>query len=166
VNAASEANIYNDPEAAEIVFNAGWPVTMVGLDVGDQTLATRPFIAELAKTHGPQNAFVVQILNFLEDLSEKYGYSGVPLYDPLAVGVTLDPTLVETRAMRVDVETRGEFTRGETVANRHNAVERTVPQDNRYIITGIEHVRPNLRVAVGVNAKRFLEIFRSRMAGR
>jgi hypothetical protein len=45
-------------------------------------------------------------------------------------------------------------------------VERTVPQDNRYIITGIEHVRPNLLVAVGVNAKRFLEIFRSRMAGR
>jgi purine nucleosidase len=166
VNAAAEANIYNDPEAAEIVFNAGWPVTMVGLDVGDQTLATRQFIAELAKTHGPQNDFVVQVLNFLENLSEKYGYSGVPLYDPLAVGVALDPTLVETRTMRVDVETRGEFTRGETVANRHNAVELTVPQDNLYVITGVELLRPNLLVAVGVNAKRFLEIFRSRMEGR
>jgi len=166
VTAAAEANIHNDPEAAEIVFNAGWPVTMVGLDVGDRTLVTRQFIAELAKTHGPQNDFVVQVLNFLEDLSEKYGYPGVPMYDPLAVGVTLDPTLVETRAMRVDVETRGEFTRGETVANRHNSVERRVPQDNRYIIAGVEHVEPNLRVAVGVNANRFLEIFASRIAGR
>jgi purine nucleosidase len=36
VNAAAEANIYNDPEAAQIVFQAGWPLTMVGLDVGDK----------------------------------------------------------------------------------------------------------------------------------
>ena len=39
VNAAAEANIFNDPEAAQIVFQAGWPLTMVGLDVGDKTLA-------------------------------------------------------------------------------------------------------------------------------
>ena len=38
VNAAAEANIYNDPEAAQIVFQAGWPLTMVGLEVGDKTL--------------------------------------------------------------------------------------------------------------------------------
>ncbi|MFY9742576.1 MAG: nucleoside hydrolase, partial [Candidatus Sulfotelmatobacter sp.] len=38
VNGAAEANIYNDPEAAQIVFQAGWPLTMVGLDVGDKTL--------------------------------------------------------------------------------------------------------------------------------
>ena len=38
VNAAAEANIYNDPEAAQIVFQAGWRLTMVGLDVGDKTL--------------------------------------------------------------------------------------------------------------------------------
>jgi len=37
VNASAEANIYNDPEAAQIVFQAGWPLTMVGLDVGDKT---------------------------------------------------------------------------------------------------------------------------------
>src|SRR5215813_4450329 len=44
VNAAAEANIYNDPEAAQIVFQAGWPLTMVGLDVGDKTLLTRKHI--------------------------------------------------------------------------------------------------------------------------
>ena len=38
VNGAAEANIYNDPEAAAIVFNAGWMVTMVGSDVGERTL--------------------------------------------------------------------------------------------------------------------------------
>ena len=44
VNAAAEANIYNDPEAAQIVFQAGWPLTMVGLDVGDKTLLTKKYL--------------------------------------------------------------------------------------------------------------------------
>src|SRR6202161_2295074 len=41
VNGAAEANIYGDPEAAQIVFNAGWMVTMVGSDVGERTLIMR-----------------------------------------------------------------------------------------------------------------------------
>src|SRR6476646_8634087 len=53
VNAAAEANIYGDPEAAQIVFRAGWPLTMVGLDVGDKTLLSREYLAQLGKTHGP-----------------------------------------------------------------------------------------------------------------
>src|SRR5881275_2964798 len=60
VNAAAEANIYNDPEAAQIVFQAGWPLTMVGLDVGDKTLLSRKHLAQLGQTHGPMNDFMVQ----------------------------------------------------------------------------------------------------------
>jgi purine nucleosidase len=41
VNGAAEANIFNDPEAAQIVFEAGWPLTMVGLDVSDKTLLSQ-----------------------------------------------------------------------------------------------------------------------------
>src|SRR5579863_692621 len=47
VNGAAEANIYGDPEAASIVFNAGWMVTMIGSDVGERTLITRKHLAEL-----------------------------------------------------------------------------------------------------------------------
>lgn len=166
VNASAEANIYNDPEAAQIVFNAGWPLTMVGLDVGDRTLVTRPLIFELAKTHGPQNDFVVGMLNYLEDLSEKYGYSGVPMYDPLAVGAVIDPSIVQTQGMRVDVETRGEFTRGETVANRRNAQEHNVLLGDHYRIEGITRLDPNVQVGVGVDAERFLKLFNRRIAGK
>src|SRR2546427_7586966 len=86
VNAAAEANIYNDPEAAQIVFQAGWPLTMAGLDVGDKTLLGRKHLEQLARTHGPVADFIYRVAKFLVDLSEKYGSDGTPMYDPLAVG--------------------------------------------------------------------------------
>ncbi len=82
VNASAEANIYNDPEAAQVVFQAGWPLTMVGLDVGDKTLYGRPQLEQLEKTHGPQNDFLVGVIKFLLGLEVKYGSGGgTPMYD-------------------------------------------------------------------------------------
>jgi inosine-uridine nucleoside N-ribohydrolase len=166
VNGAAEANIYNDPEAAQIVFQAGWPLTMVGLDVGDKTLFSRKHLAQLGQTHGPINDFMVQIAGFLVDLSEKFGSGGTPMYDPLAVGVAIDATLVKAPDMRVDVEARGEFTRGETVANRHGYVERNVLRGDRYVIEGADKVEPNAKVCVDVEAERFLQLFISRIRGK
>jgi len=163
VNAAAEANIYNDPEAAQIVFQAGWPLTMVGLDVGDKTLLGRKHLALLAETRGPINDFMTQVATYLIDLSEKFDSPGTPMYDPLAVGVAIDPTLVKAPAMRVDVETRGEFTRGETVANRHGYVERNVLHGDRYVIEGADKVEPNAKVCTEVEAERFLQLFVSRI---
>lgn len=167
VNAAAEANIYNDPEAAQIVFHAGWRLTMVGLDVGDKTLYDQAHLDQLAKTHGPENDFIVKVLTFLLGQEAKYGAGGgSPMYDPLAVGTAVDPSIVVTQAMHVDVESRGEFTRGETVANRHNAVERNVLHGDRYIIEGVDHVEPNVQVCTGVNAEKFLQLLNSRLAGK
>ena len=166
VNAAAEANIYNDPEAAQIVFQAGWPVTMVGLDVGNMTLFGEKHLAQLAQTHGPENDFLVAVLGYLVKLSEKFGDTGSPMYDPLAVGAAIDSTIVKTEAMHVDVETRGDFTRGETVANRRNEIEKNVLHGDRYIIEGVEHVTPNVQVATGVDAERFIQLLISRVQGK
>jgi inosine-uridine nucleoside N-ribohydrolase len=166
VNAAAEANIHNDPEAAQIVFQAGWPLTMVGLDVGDKTLFSRKYLDQLASTHGPVNDFIYRVAKFLVELSAKFGSPGSPMYDPLAVGVAIDATLVKAPAMHVDVETRGEFTRGETVANRRNAIERNVLEGDRYVIEGVDPVSPNARVCVDVDAERFLKLFVSRIQGK
>lgn len=166
VNAAAEANIYNDPEAAQIVFQAGWPLTMVGLDVGDKTLISGKQLAELGRTHGPVNDFIYSVVKYLVELSEKHGSPGSPMYDPLAVGVAIDATLVTAPAMHVDVETRGQFTRGETVANRHGTIERNVLHGDRYVIEGLDPVSPNAKVCVDVQAERFLDLFVSKIQGK
>ena len=166
VNGAAEANIYNDPEAAQIVFNAGWMVTMVGSDVGERTLITRKYLAELQSSHGPQSDFIAKLADFYLTRSEKSGYSGAAMYDPLAVGIALDPTLGTLREMHVDVETKGEFTRGETVANRMGSNENNVLHGDHYEIEGATDLKPNARVCLASDADRFLQLFVSRIRGK
>ena len=166
VNGAAEANIYNDPEAAQIVFNAGWMVTMVGSDVGERTLITRKYLAELQSSHGPQNDFIAKIAEFYLTRSEKSGYSGAAMYDPLAVGIALDPTLGTLKEMHMDVETKGEFTRGETVANRMGSNEKNVLHGDHYEIEGAIELTPNARVCLASDADRFLNLFVSRIRGK
>jgi purine nucleosidase len=163
VTAVAEANVYNDPEAAHIVFTAGWKVTMVGLDVTHRTLFGQNHLAQLRQTRGVQNDFATKVMEFLIDLAAKFGSKGTPMHDPLAVGVAVDPSLVTLRDMRIDVETRGEFTRGMTVGNRNGAVERNVLQDDRLVMVGIDPVAPNTSVAVEVQAERFLTLFIERL---
>ena len=166
VNAAAEANIYNDPEAAQVVFQAGWPVTMVGLEIGNKALFTKKYLDQLRQAHGPVNDFIASVLKFLIDLSAQFDSPGTPMYDPSAVAMAIDPTLVKTQIMHVDVETRGEFTRGETVANRRLEVERNVLHGDRYVIEGVDKVPANAKVCVDVDADRFLQLFVERIRGK
>jgi purine nucleosidase len=166
VNGAAEANIYNDPEAAAIVFNAGWMVTMVGSDVGERTIITRKYLTELQSLHGPESDFVAKLADFYITRSEKSGYPGAAMYDPLAVGAAIDPTLVTLKDMHVDVETRGEFTRGETVANRNGSNENNVLHGDHYEIEVAIALKANARVCVASDAERFLNLFISRIKGK
>ena len=166
VNGAAEANIYNDPEAAAIVFNAGWIVTMIGSDVGERTLMTRKDIAQLQAAHGPESDFVAKLADFYLTRSEKSGYQGAAMYDPLAVATAIDPSLVTLKDMHVDVETRGEFTRGETVANRMGSDENNVLHGDHYEIEGVIDLKPNARVCLASDADRFLKLFTSRIKGK
>jgi inosine-uridine nucleoside N-ribohydrolase len=166
VNGAAEANIYNDPEAASIVFNAGWMVTMIGSDVGERTIMTRKYLTDLHSQHRPESDFVAKLLDFYLTKSEKSGYQGAAMYDPLAVATVIDPTLVTLKDMHVDVETRGEFTRGETVANRMGYNENNVLHGDHYEIDGLTPLKPNARVCLASNADRFLTLFISRLKGK
>lgn len=166
VNGAAEANIYGDPEAASIVFNAGWVVTMIGSDVGERTLITRKELAEMQSLHGPESDFIFRLIDWYLTRSEKSGYSGAAMYDPLAVATVIDPTLVTLKDMHVDVETKGEFTRGETVANRMGSNENNVLHGDHYEVEGSIELKPNARVCLASDANRFLQLFVSRIKGK
>lgn len=166
VDGAAEANIYGDPEAASIVFTAGWMVTMIGSDVGERTIMTRKYLNDLQSAHGPESDFVARLADFYLTRSEKSGYAGAAMYDPLAVGTVIDSTLVTLKDMHVDIETRGEFTRGETVANRMGSNENNVLHGDHYEIEGVIPLKPNARVCLASDADRFLRLFISRIKGK
>jgi inosine-uridine nucleoside N-ribohydrolase len=166
VDGAAEANIYNDPEAAQIVFNAGWTVTIIGSDVGERTLIRRKDVAQLQANHGPESDFIAKLADFYLTRSEKSGYQGAAMYDPLAVATVVDPTLVTLKNMHVDVETKGEFTRGETVANRMGYDETNVLHGDHYEIEGLLPLKPNARICVASDADRFVQLFVGRIAGK
>jgi purine nucleosidase len=166
VNGAAEANIFGDPEAAQIVFDAGWMVTMVGSDVGERTLMNRKHLAELESGHGPQNDVATKIARFYIERSEKNGWDGAAMYDPLALSVVIDPTLVKLKDMHIDVETKGEFTRGETVANRMGSYENNVLHGDHYEIDGVVPVQNNARVCLSSDSERFLQLFISRVKNK
>ncbi|MEO7000822.1 MAG: nucleoside hydrolase [Ktedonobacterales bacterium] len=122
---AAEFNIAIDPEAAHIVFTCGQPITMVGLDVTHQALATANVRERIRALHTPVGDFVEGLLDYYaERYASIYGFPAPPVHDACAVAVALDPTLLHAEPMRVDIELRGEFTAGRTVCDRYGVTGR------------------------------------------
>ena len=166
VNAASEFNIHSDPEAASIVFNAGWPITMVGLDVTEHTLITNADVARLESVSSPESRFAAAVARFQIGTYQGTGFGGGAVHDALAVGAVIDGSFLKTQEMRVDIETDGKFTRGETVGNRGNAIDRVVPRGDRLETVGVDAVQPNVHVAVSVDSARFIQLLVARLGGK
>ncbi|MGX5680820.1 uridine-preferring nucleoside hydrolase UriH [Schumannella luteola] len=117
-SATSEFNIVIDPEAAHIVFNESWPLTMVGLDLTHEALAT-PAVAEAIAAVGTAPArFVGELLEFFgETYKDQQGFEHPPVHDPCAVAYVIDPTVMETVKVPLDIELAGTLTLGMTVAD-------------------------------------------------
>lgn len=118
VTPSAEFNIYVDPEAARIVFNAGLPLTMIGLDVTHKALITPAHSRQLRATGGAVATVVADLLDFFTLWHEEiYQMGGAPLHDPCAVAQVIQPGIVTTRHLHVDVEVHGELTAGRTVVD-------------------------------------------------
>lgn len=112
----AEFNVWCDPEAAKIVFNSGAPMTLVGLDVTTRTLLASEHLATIRSSDTPVARFVAEMTEaWIGIIRRLRGIEGCWMHDPLALAVAIDPALVRTEGMFVDVETRGEITRGQTV---------------------------------------------------
>jgi inosine-uridine nucleoside N-ribohydrolase len=146
---AAEFNIYVDPEAASEVFESGVPITMSGLDVTHQAGAG-PEERESLRSLGRVGVAVAEFLEYFATTYESVlGFDAPPLHDPVAVAAVLEPTVLKTRPMRVDVECKGELTRGETVCDFY----------------GVTGKPPNAEVGVELDRGAFFELL-YRVLGR
>lgn len=117
-SAVAEFNIKIDPEAAHIVFNAGWPLTMVGLDLTHQALATPEVVSKIAAVGTAPAQFVLELLEFFGTMYKSaQGFDYPPVHDPCAVAYVIDPSVMTTRKVPLDVELTGTLTLGMTVAD-------------------------------------------------
>jgi purine nucleosidase len=119
VSPFGEANVWHDPEAAQVVLEAGWPLTIVGLDV---TMKARLGQRELDRVEA-SGTVAGEHLHAISDFyltryQSRLGVRECAMHDALALAIAHDPTLVKKAPLvRVDVELRGQYTRGMTVAD-------------------------------------------------
>ncbi|MFL1803416.1 MAG: pyrimidine-specific ribonucleoside hydrolase RihA [Plesiomonas shigelloides] len=118
---AAEFNIYVDPEAAEMVFSAGVPITMCGLDVTHAAQVMDEDIERIRAITNPIARTVAELLDFfmIYHRDPKWGFVGAPLHDPCTIAWLLRPELFEGIECHVSVETQGQYTVGMTVVDRY-----------------------------------------------
>ncbi|HKY24665.1 MAG TPA: nucleoside hydrolase [Gaiella sp.] len=114
---AAEFNIWADPEAAQVVFDAELDVTMIGLDVTHRAV-TGADVQRRLREAGSVGVFVAELVEFFTVYHRQtYGWDGAPVHDAVAVAHVLRPGLVETKLRNVEVELESELCRGRTVVD-------------------------------------------------
>lgn len=155
VTPVAEANIWGDPDAADIVFGAAWPVAIAGLDVTQQTIMTDAYLNELATAAGSDGAFVRAISAFYQTFHRaSAGLDGFYVHDSSAVALALHPEFyrVETGAIRVVTEG---IAIGQTI----------IKPDGRNYPPGAWDNRPSQSIAVAVDAAAVLRFYRDTLVG-
>ncbi|MGL4431134.1 MAG: pyrimidine-specific ribonucleoside hydrolase RihA [Plesiomonas shigelloides] len=140
----AEFNIYVDPEAAEMVFSAGVPITMCGLDVTHAAQVMDEDIERIRAITNPIARTVAELLDFfmIYHRDPKWGFVGAPLHDPCTIAWLLRPELFTGIECHVSVETQGQYTVGMTVVDRY----RLSPHE------------PNATVLLGVERQGFIDL--------
>jgi len=149
VSPVAEANIANDPHAADIVFCARWPVTIVGLDVTHQVLMSTDYLAALGRDGAQEGQFIWDITRCYEDFYNARTGGGIYSHDASAVACALDASPFTLRAGPVRVVPDG-IALGQTIQLHPGQKVPATDWD------GI----PAQSVCVGVDAPRLLAEFR------
>ncbi|MFM1688909.1 pyrimidine-specific ribonucleoside hydrolase RihA [Aeromonas salmonicida] len=134
---AAEFNIYVDPEAADMVFKSGIPITMCGLDVTHEAQVMDEDIARVRAIANPVARCVAGLLDFfmIYHRDTKWGFAGAPLHDPCTIAWLLAPALFHGVECRVDIETRGLHTTGMTVVDRYQLTGKPA---NALVLLGLD----------------------------
>lgn len=134
---AAEFNIYVDPEAADMVFKSGIPITMCGLDVTHEAQVMDEDIDRVRAITNPVAQCVAGLLDFfmIYHRDPKWGFAGAPLHDPCTIAWLLAPELFHGVECRVDIETSGEHTVGMTVVDRYGLTGKPA---NALVLLGLD----------------------------
>ncbi|MDT8991654.1 nucleoside hydrolase [Curvibacter sp. APW13] len=156
VSPVAEANIWNDPHAADIVFGAGWPITMVGLDVTHQVVTELVLFEQLAQLHRhPATDTLLHAVQFYCQFysglhKHRFATPGCFAHDLLAFMVLVQPDWFGTESGVVRVVTEG-IAKGQTVLRRRDFVD--------YPQSGWETQRPRTLVCMEVDAQACVDLF-------
>ena len=157
ITPVAEANMYNDPEAADIIFNSGLAITMVGLDVTHKVFLSDSDISKLSSIGNQSGKFLKNISNFyINFYRETRNMDGCFFHDATAVIAFTNPKLFEFKKGKVFVS-KDDLTRGQTVVFDSHRVHETLPAGDR----------KNINIANDVNSEKvifeFLEIANNHM---
>ncbi|CAJ2673993.1 unnamed protein product [Trifolium pratense] len=154
VNPAAEANIFGDPDAADVVFTSGADVLAVGINVTHQVMLSGSDREKLASSKGKFAQYLTGILEvYFSYHSDAYNTNGVYLHDPTALLAAVDPSLVTCTEGAVRVQTSG-ITRGLTILyNKQKRFAETTEWSNM----------PSVKVAVTVDAPRVVKLVMDRL---
>ena len=154
VSPVAEANIAGDPQAADRVFAADWPLAIAGLDVTHETVLDEAFFAALRSTAGKAGEFIFQISRYYLDFHLQItGDRACPMHDSSAVAYLLDPSLYQTRDAAVRVVTDG-IAMGQTIAGD--------PAGDYELDAWAE--KSTCKVCTGVDAAAVLELYQRTLA--
>ena len=146
--ALAEFNTYVDPHAAHIVYHAGIPTTLVPLDVTYQCVLMSQDVERLQTLDSPIPRFIKETTDFYMEYHDSYqGIKGCVINDPLALALTFAPELCDYQELPVDVDISGGVSTGKTFADFYN----------------YEKKPANVKVALGVRPRDFIELFLERM---
>ena len=146
---AAEFNIYVDPHAARVMFEANIPITLIPLDCTHQALTSAVRIEKFRQMNNRSGPATAALLDFFERFDEqKYGTDGGPLHDPCVIAWLLKPELFVSRDVNVAIECESELTMGMTVVDWWNVTDR----------------KPNATVCRGINAQGFFDLLTDRIA--
>ena len=125
ITPAAEFNIFVDPDAAKIVFEAGIDMVVMPLDVTHKALVTRERNEAFRRLKSPVGIAVAEMTDFFERFDkEKYGSSGAPLHDPCVTAYLINPKIFSGKKINVEIETKSELTLGMTVADWWGVTDR------------------------------------------